>query len=373
MKSVAYHAGLDPDVRRRAQEAFLNEEVDVVVATVAFGMGIDRTDVRFVVHAALPKGLEQYSQETGRAGRDGLAAECVLFHSGADFYSWKGLIERSHLESGEADGAQLAGALARLSEMMGFATRLVCRHRQMVEHFGQSYVAPGRPEDGCGACDVCLGEVEPAPESSVLAQKILSAVVRCGQRYGAAHVTDILRGAETAAMRRTGHDALTTYGLLRAHSVSEIRGWIDQLVGHAHLLVAGDRYPVLMLSPSGVEVLKGQREVTLYVWPERKVAKRARRETRVVLDGDGFGGDGSSEGLSVDQGLFEALRTLRRDLARERGLPPYLIFNDRTLAEMAARKPRSPEEFRRIKGVGDKKAADLGPLFLARIAELVSA
>ena len=375
VKSVAYHAGLDPDVRRRAQEKFLNEEVDVVVATVAFGMGIDRTDVRFVVHAALPKGVEQYSQETGRAGRDGLAAECVLFHSGADFYSWKGLIERSHQESGEADPAQLAGALARLAEMMGFATRLVCRHRQLVEHFGQGYTARGHTArghtaqvqaglPGCGACDVCLGEVEPAPESSVLAQKILSAVVRCGQRYGAAHVTDILRGAETAGMRRTGHASLSTYGLLKANSVSEIRGWIDQLVGLGHLLVAGERYPVLMLSPSGVEVLKGLQELTLYVWPERKAAKRAKRETRVELD---------DESLSVDHGLFEALRTLRRDLARERGLPPYLIFNDRTLAELAAKKPHSPEEFRRIKGVGDKKAADLGPVFLARIAELAEA
>jgi ATP-dependent DNA helicase RecQ len=362
VRSVAYHAGLEPDVRRRAQEAFLNEEVDVVVATVAFGMGIDRTDVRFVVHAALPKGVEQYSQETGRAGRDGLASECVLFHSGADFYSWKGLIERSHAEAGEgADAAQLAGALQRLSEMMGFATRLVCRHRQMVEHFGQSYAAPHGETSGCGACDVCLGEVEAAPESSVLAQKILSAVVRCGQRYGAAHVTDILRGAETAAMRRTGHDTLSTYGLLRAHSVAEIRGWIDQLVGLEHLLVAGDRYPVLMLSPSGVEVLKGLRPITLYVWPERKATKKPRRETRVELE------DGKAA-LPVDRALFEQLRELRRQLARERGLPPYLIFNDRTLTEMAARKPRTPEEFRRIKGVGDKKAADLGPVFLEKIA-----
>jgi ATP-dependent DNA helicase RecQ len=358
VRSVAYHAGLEPEVRRRAQERFLDEEVDVVVATVAFGMGIDRTDVRFVVHAALPKGVEQYSQETGRAGRDGLAAECVLFQSGADFYSWKGLIERSHGEGGGGDPGELQGALARLSEMMGFATRLVCRHRQLVEHFGQSYAPPSASE-GCGACDVCMGEVEAAPDSRVLAQKILSAVVRCGQRYGAAHVTDVLRGAETAALRRTGHDALSTYGLLRTSSVSEIRGWIDQLVGLGHLVVAGDRYPVLMLSASGVEVMKGQREITLYTWPERKAAKK-RRE-RAALDLEGV--------PPVDQALFEALRSLRRALARERGLPPYLVFNDRTLAELAARKPRTPEEFRRIKGVGDKKAADLGPLFLARIAE----
>jgi ATP-dependent DNA helicase RecQ len=362
VRSIAYHAGLEPDVRRRAQESFLDEEVDVVVATVAFGMGIDRTDVRFVVHAAMPKGVEQYSQETGRAGRDGLAAECVLLHSGADFYSWKNLIERPNQESGEAlDPAQLAGAIARLSEMMNYATRLVCRHRQLVEHFGQAYALPPGAEAGsCGACDVCLGEIEAAPESAVLAQKILSAVVRCGQRYGAMHVTDVLRGAETAAMRRTGHDSLSTYGLLRAHAVNEIRGWIDQLVGLGHLVVAGDRYPVLMLSPSGVEVMRGARPITLYAWPERK-ARKPRREPRAELD---------DPELPVDRALFDQLRALRRQLAHERGVPPYLVFNDRTLAEMAARKPRTSEEFRRIKGVGDKKAADLGPIFLARIAEL---
>ena len=357
VKSVAYHAGLESEARRKAQEKFLNEDVDVVVATVAFGMGIDRTDVRFVVHAAMPKGVEQYSQETGRAGRDGLAAECVLFHSGADYYSWKGLIERSHAEGeGGGDAAQLAGAVARLSEMMGYATRLVCRHRQLVEHFGQEYaLLPG----GCGACDVCLNEIEPAPDSTILAQKILSAVVRSGQRYGAGHVSDILRGAETAAMRRTGHDQLTTYGLLKAHSVAEIRGWIDQLVGLDHLRVIGEPYPVLIVSPSGVEILKSQRELTLYVWPERKAAKKTRRETRVVLE---------DENLSVDQTLFDRLRELRRSLARERSVPPYLIFNDRTLAEMAAKKPHTDEEFRRLKGVGDKKAADFGALFLAEVA-----
>jgi ATP-dependent DNA helicase RecQ len=227
-----------------------------------------------------------------------------------------------------------------------------------VEHFAEVY--SGAPE-GCGACDVCLGEIETAPDSLVLAQKILSAVVKVGQRYGASHVTDVLRGADTAALRRTGHDRLSTYGLLRELPVATIRGWIDQLVGLGHLIVAGDRYPVLLLSPSGVEVLKAQRDVALYVWPERRAARK-RRETRVELD---------DADLPVDTALFERLRELRRHLARERSVPPYLIFNDRTLAELAARKPRTSEEFRAIKGVGDKKAAELGPLFLARIAESV--
>ncbi len=362
VKSVAYHAGLDPDVRRRAQEAFASEEVDVVVATVAFGMGIDRTDVRFVLHAALPKGLEQYSQETGRAGRDGLPAECVLFHSGSDFFSWKSLMERSQEEArarGESpDPAALEGAIGRLSEMRNFTTRMICRHKQLVEHFGQVWEGGA----SCGACDVCLAEIESVPDSTILAQKILSAVVKCGQRYGAAHVSDILRGAETANMRRTGHDQLSTYGLLRNDSNAEVRGWIDQLVGQDLLRVAGDKYPTLVVSPTGAEVLRRMREVTLYALPKPRASKKGLREPRRTLVPE------AGEILPVDEALFERLRALRRTLARERGLPPYVIFNDRTLEELAARKPRTPEEFRTIKGVGDKKAADLGPAFLECIA-----
>jgi ATP-dependent DNA helicase RecQ len=361
-RSVAYHAGLDPLVRRRAQEAFANEEVDVVVATVAFGMGIDRTDVRFVLHAALPKGLEQYSQETGRAGRDGLPAECVLFHSGSDFFSWKSLIERSHEEAraaGESpDPAALQGAIERLGEMRNYAARMVCRHRQLVEHIGQAW--EGGPS--CEACDVCLSEIEPAPDSTILAQKILSAVVRCEQRFGAAHVADVLRGAETQNIRRAGHERLSTYGLLHEKSNAEVRGWIDQLVGQDYLRVAGERYPILVVSPTGAEVLRRTREVTLFALPPQRAPKKALRQPRRTLEPE------AGELLPVDEALFERLRALRRTLARERGVPPYVIFNDRTLEQMAARRPRTREEFRALKGVGDKKAADLGPAFLACIA-----
>ena len=369
VRSAAYHAGLAPEARKRAQDAFQAEDVDVVVATVAFGMGIDRTDVRFVVHAALPKGLEQYSQETGRAGRDGLAAECVLFYSGTDFYTWKSLMERSHNEA-EANGSApdrtvLDASVERLGRMMGFATRGVCRHRQLVEHFGQEYVPPASPpssdgeRNGCGACDVCLGELEAVADAQVVAQKILSCVVRCEQRYGAAHVTDVLRGADTAGIRRAGHDSLSTYGLLREHTAHEVRGWIDQLVGLDHLRIEGDRYPTLYLSPSGVRVMKAEEAVELYAVPRSKSSGRKR--SRSVPQED--------DGLPVDQELFERLRTLRRELARERGVPPYLVFNDRTLAQMASRKPRTQVELLAVKGVGEKKAADLGPAFLAAIEE----
>ena len=360
IRSAHYHAGLDAGLRRSVQERFLGEEIDVVCATVAFGMGIDRTDVRFVIHAALPKGIEQYSQETGRAGRDGLPAECVLLYSGADYRSWKSLMERAHQEAEanglEADETVLEASIDRLGRMMSYTTRFVCRHRQLVEHFGQEWQ---RPEDlaeevaGCGACDVCLGELRVQEDAAIVAQKILSCVVRCEQRYGAHHVASVLRGAKTAAIKQTRHDQLSTYGLLSEHDQNEVRGWIDQLVGLRHLLVAGDRYPTLYLSPSGVEVMRGEREVTLFAVPRRK----KRRAAPAPIDAD------------VDEGLFESLRGLRRELARERGVPPYLIFNDRTLAGMAAALPRTEEDLLEIKGIGEKKARDLGAAFLARIAE----
>jgi ATP-dependent DNA helicase RecQ len=364
IRSAAYHAGLDAARRRKTQEQFLAEEIDVVVATVAFGMGIDRTDVRFVVHGALPKGIEQYSQETGRAGRDGDSAECVLFYSGSDYHSWKSLLEKAHAEA-QAEGRSsspvvLDAAIARLGGMMSYTTRFLCRHRQLVEFFGQDYAPPADVEDGagCGACDVCRGEVAALEDAPVVVQKILSCVVRCGQRYGAAHVTSILRGAKSAGIRRARHDELSTYGLLRDRSTNEVRAWIDQLVGLDHLRVRGDQYPTLYLSPTGVEVMKGDRDVVLFAIPgkPKPAAKRRRTAGPVTLD-------------DADEALFESLRALRRDLARERRVPPYLIFNDRTLAAMAAAKPKTPEELLDIKGVGEKKAHDLGPAFLERIQE----
>ncbi len=364
VRSAAYHAGLDAARRKRTQEQFLAEEIDVVVATVAFGMGIDRTDVRFVVHGALPKGIEQYSQETGRAGRDGMPAECVMFYSGSDYYGWKSLLEKAHTEAAEEGRASspvvLDAAIARLGGMMGFTTRFLCRHRQLVEYFGQTYELPEGAEEGggCGACDVCRGEVEAVEDSGVLAQKILSCVVRCGQRYGASHVAGILRGARAAGILRARHDELSTYGLLANRTTAEVRAWIEQLVGLDHLRVRGDRYPTLYLSPTGIEVMKGEREVVLFALPSKPKPARRRRAGADPLALE-----------DADEVLFESLRALRRELARARGVPPYIIFNDRTLAAMAATKPSTPEDLLEIKGVGEKKARDLGPAFLERIRE----
>ncbi len=345
--SVApYHAGLTDEERKRHQEDFVNERVDVIVATVAFGMGIDRSNVRFVLHATAPRSVEHYQQETGRAGRDGLPAECVLFYSPADFAVWRSLLDRGDESTPEA--------LELLGHMWRYAAQVRCRHRALSTYFGQDH--PGQ----CAACDVCLGELEPVEDASVLAQKILSCVVRTGQRWGAAHIVGVLRGARTEKIRAAGHDKVSTYGLLAEMSVPELRGHLDQLIDLGLLHQDGGRFPVLSVTAKGWEVLRGQRECSLWrqpAPPKRTGKKGPRRPAR---------DDASWEG--VDQELFDRLRELRRRIAESRDVPPYVIFHDRTLRDMARLKPATPADLLRVYGVGERKAADFGPPFLEAIA-----
>jgi ATP-dependent DNA helicase RecQ len=346
LRAAFYHAGMEPIERRRTQDAFASEQIDVVAATVAFGMGIDRSDVRCVIHAAMPKSIEHYQQETGRAGRDGLEAECVLLYSAADAIRWESLIEKSAAEA-EAPGQVIAAARGLLEHMRRLCAGAHCRHRKLSEYFGQEYSRPN-----CEACDVCLNEVKGLADATVTAQKILSCVARAGERFGAEHIVDVLLGADTERVRRWRHEQLSTYGLMKGTNRKALTNMLYQLLDDGLLDRTSDERPVLRLNEASWAVLRGQRAVRL-LQPKTEVTKtRFDRE--------------SWEG--VDHGLFESLRSLRREIADERGVPAYVLFSDAALRDMARFRPASPGEFLNLRGVGERKLADLGQRFLEHIA-----
>jgi ATP-dependent DNA helicase RecQ len=346
LRAGHYHAGMEPEERRRTQDRFAAEEIDVVAATVAFGMGIDRSDVRCVVHASLPKSIEHYQQETGRAGRDGLPAECVLFYSAADVLRRQSLVERGD-ENG-ADPGGIANAKRLLEDMRRFATVVRCRHGALSEYFGQPYDAPS-----CGACDVCLGEVEGVTDATVLAQKVLSCVARTEQRFGVEHVADVLVGATGERVQRWGHDKLSTYGLLRDMPRKSVVGVIYQLIDAGVLARSSGDRPVLELNAASWEVMRSKRAVEL-------VELRSRKAARTRLEETSWSG--------IDEELFESLRALRREIAAERGVPTYVILHDSTLRELSRLRPKHLDDLRAVRGIGEKKLADIGARLLERIA-----
>jgi ATP-dependent DNA helicase RecQ len=343
IRAAAYHAGFSSDQRHSVQDAFLRDDLQVVVATVAFGMGIDKPNVRFVVHFDLPRHIEGYYQETGRAGRDGLPAEALLLYGAQDV-----VMARRMIESNQNTGQQRIEA-HKLNAMVALAEAVTCRRRVLLGYFGDSL-----PQD-CGNCDVCSDPPQRF-DATVDAQKALSCVYRVGQRFGIGHVVDVLRGADTERIRTLGHDSLSTYGIGSDRSEHEWVSIIRQLIHHGLLLQDIGNYSVLKLTDAARPLLRGEVELQLAM---PRVKESAKRATRVPKDAGG----------PYDEQLFNELRQVRKTLADAEGKPPYIVFGDATLVQMAREKPLDDEALLAISGVGRHKLEKYGAAFLDAIAE----
>ena len=339
--AAAYHAGLAAGTRKDVQERFLRDDVSIVVATVAFGMGIDKPNVRFVVHYDSPRHLEGYYQETGRAGRDGLPAEALLLFGSQDVAT-----ARYQLEQGQNENQKRVEA-HKLNAMVGFAESMTCRRRVLLGYLGETL------NKDCGNCDVCLQPPERF-DATEAARKALSCVYRVRQSFGIKHVVDVLRGADNERIRKFGHENLSTYGIGMEYSHAEWMSIVRQLIHRGYLVQDIAAFSVLKLTPQALQVLKNEESVEL-ARPRTKEKAARKPAIAAELDAD-------------DLQLFEELRALRKRLAEEQGVPPYVIFGDAALVEMSRVRPRDEDEFLGINGVGQVKLERHGKNFLEVIA-----
>ncbi|MDP4200454.1 MAG: DNA helicase RecQ [Bacteroidota bacterium] len=338
-KAMAYHAGLDKAVRTKVQELFVRDKVDIICATIAFGMGIDKPNVRFVLHYDIAKNIPAYYQETGRAGRDGLASDCIMFYAQGDRQKYMQFFDDKSPE-------ERTRSIEELDKLVDFAEVNTCRRKAMLAYFGEAY-----PDANCGSCDNCLStqNVETF-DGTRLAQMFLSCVVRVGQNFGASHIIDVLKGSRGQKIQDFRHHELSTYGVGHEHTKTEWRHFTNELRRQGLIIQDHDHFSVVKVTPKGWEVLRNNRTVTL------NRPKELAHETREAVDLP-----------ALNRALFEDLRRLRHSLAEQQNIPPYVIFNDYTLKEIAARVPNDGGEFRTISGIGETKSRQYGIPFLACI------
>ncbi len=340
IKALPYHAGLTQEERKANQDAFSRDEVHVIVATIAFGMGIDKSNVRFIIHADLPKNIEGYYQETGRSGRDGEPAECILFFGRGDIPKIRYFIDRTE------DDRERAVAMEKLYQVVKYASHNVCRRRQLLEYFGEDY-----KDDNCNTCDICTGNIEKV-DVTIDARILMSAISRTGQRFGIMHIIEIVAGADTKRIRELGHNKIKTYGAGKDRDKNHWRFIMNELLAQEIINQDGDRYPVLKITEKGKKVLFGNEKVNALKREEPQKKSRT--------------GQGS-EFRDYDKTLFEKLRALRKSLADQQHVPPFIVFSDRTLHDMCRHYPVTLSDMAEITGVGDAKLERYGEEFIKAV------